>query len=131
MGCDVADYNNDGLPDIVVPDMWPEDNYRQKVLRGPDEYDKYNILVDSGYMHQNMRNTLQLNRGAERNGNPQFSEIGQLAGISATDWSWSSLLADLDDDGYKDLFVTNGFWRDYSNMDFQTYGVAEYLAQNG
>ena len=67
MGCDVADYNNDGRMDIIVPDMWPEDNYRQKVLRGPDEYDKYNILIDSGYMHQNMRNTLQLNDGNAEN----------------------------------------------------------------
>jgi enediyne biosynthesis protein E4 len=130
MGCDVADYNNDGLMDIMVPDMWPEDNYRQKVLRGPDEYDKYNILIDSGYMHQNMRNTLQLNRGLQ-NGLPQFSEIGQLAGVSNTDWSWSSLLADFNNDGNKDLFITNGFWRDYSNMDFQTYTVQQYREENG
>ena len=126
MGCDVADYNNDGLMDIMVPDMWPEDNYRQKVLRGPDEYDKYQILVDSGYMHQNMRNTLQLNCGTDEDSIPTFSEIGQLAGISNTDWSWASLLADLDNDGNKDLYVTNGFWRDYSNMDFQTYAVQNY-----
>jgi hypothetical protein len=131
MGCDVADYNNDGLMDIMVPDMWPEDNYRQKVLRGPDEYDKYQILVDSGYMHQNMRNTLQLNCGSASNGLPQFSEIGQLSGVSNTDWSWSSLFADFDNDGNKDLFITNGFWRDYSNMDFQTYTVQQYREQNG
>lgn len=131
MGCDVADYNNDGLMDIMVSDMWPEDNYRQKVLRGPDEYDKYQILVDSGYMHQNMRNTLQLNRGAATNGLPQFSEIGQLSGVSNTDWSWSSLFADFDNDGNKDFFITNGFWRDYSNMDFQTYAVQQYREQNG
>ena len=131
MGCDVADYNNDGRLDIIVPDMFPEDNYRQKVLRGPDEYDKYNLLIDSGYMHQNMRNTLQLNTGLSNNHVPQFSEIGQLAGISNTDWSWASLLADLDDDGYKDLYISNGFWRDYSNMDFQTYDVADYVNKNG
>lgn len=131
MGCDVADYNNDGLPDIVVPDMYPEDNYRQKMLRGPDEYDKYNILVDSGYMHQNMRNTLQLNSGFDTDSFPQFSEIGQLAGIANTDWSWSSLFADLDNDGYKDLYITNGFWRDYSNLDFQAYHVANYLSTYG
>jgi hypothetical protein len=130
MGCDVADYNNDGLMDIMVPDMWPEDNYRQKVLRGPDEYDKYQLLIDSGYMHQNMRNTLQLNCGLHNN-LPQFSEIGQLAGVSNTDWSWASLLADFDDDGNKDLFITNGFWRDYSNMDFQTYNVQEYRDKYG
>lgn len=131
MGCDVADYNNDGLMDIMVPDMWPEDNYRQKVLKGPDEYDKYNLLVDSGYMHQNMRNTLQLNTGLLNNNLPQFSEIGQLAGVSNTDWSWASLFADFDDDGNKDLYITNGFWRDYSNMDFQVYQVADYVNKNG
>lgn len=131
MGCDVADCNNDGLMDIMVPDMWPEDNYRQKVLRGPDEYDRYHILVDSGYMHQNMRNTLQLNRGLDQKGLPQFSEIGQLAGVSNTDWSWASLFADLDNDGFKDLYITNGFWRDYSNMDFQTYQVQAYRENYG
>ena len=131
MGCDVADYNNDGMPDIMVTDMWPEDNYRQKVLRGPDEYDKYNILVDSGYMHQNMRNTLQLNRGVNNEGLPVFSEIGQLAGVSNTDWSWSSLFADFDNDGNKDLYITNGFWRDLSNLDFQAYQVGAYIEANG
>ena len=131
MGCDVADYNNDGLMDIIVPDMWPEDNYRQKVLRGSDEYNKYNILIDSGYMHQNMRNTLQLNCGTTVDSVPSFSEIGQLAGISNTDWSWASLLADLDNDGFKDLYITNGFWRDYSNMDFQTYAIQNYRSGFG
>jgi hypothetical protein len=131
MGCDVADYNNDGLMDIFTADMLPEDNKRQKLLRGPDEYDKYNLLVDSGYFHQNMRNMLQLNRGIDSNGVPQFSEIGQLAGVSNTDWSWSTLFADLDGDGNKDLFITNGFWRDYTNMDFQAFDVATYRQEHG
>ncbi len=126
MGCDIADYNNDGLMDIVVLDMLPEDNRRQKLLRGGDEYDKYNLLVDSGYFHQNMRNTLQLNDGITENHTPVFSEIGQLANISNTDWSWAPLLADFDNDGFKDLFVTNGYWRDYTNMDFLSFDVDEY-----
>lgn len=131
MGCDVADYNNDGLMDIFVPDMMAEDNLRQKLLRGPDEYDKYNLLVDSGYFHQNMRNTLQLNRGIDSGGIPRFSEIGQLAGVSNTDWSWSPLFADFDNDGLKDLFITNGYWRDYTDLDFLAYDVAGYRQQYG
>jgi len=131
MGCDMADYNNDGLTDIIVMDMLPEDNRRQKLLRGPDEYDKYQLLIDSGYFHQNMRNTLQLNQGVRPDGVPVFSEIGQLAGVSNTDWSWSPLLADFDNDGYKDLFVTNGYLHDYTNMDFLTYTVEDYRQRYG
>jgi hypothetical protein len=126
MGCDVADYNNDGLMDIVVMDMIAEDNFRQKMLRGADEYYRYNLMVDSGYHHQNMRNTLQMNQGITKEGNPVFSEIGQVAGISNTDWSWASLFADFDNDGYKDLFITNGYWRDYTNMDFLAFEVQNY-----
>ena len=121
MGVDIADYNNDGLQDIIVLDMLPEDNYRQKMLRGPDDYDKYHLLVDNGYYHQNMRNTLQLNNGITPAGIPLYSEIGQLAGVSNTDWSWCPLLADFDNDGYKDLFITNGFLRDFTNLDFVKY----------
>lgn len=126
MGCDVADYNNDGLMDIVVMDMIAEDNFRQKMLRGADEYYRYNLMVDSGYHHQNMRNTLQMNQGFTKEGNPVFSEIGQVAGISNTDWSWASLFADFDNDGFKDLFITNGYWRDYTNMDFLAFDVHNY-----
>ncbi|MBL0739802.1 VCBS repeat-containing protein [Chryseolinea lacunae] len=129
MGCDVADYNNDGLPDVVVVDMLPEDNFRQKILKGPDEFDKYNLLRDSGYHHQNMRNVLQLNMGM-RDSVPVFSEVGQLAGMSNTDWSWSPLLADYDNDGRKDLFITNGFLRDFTNLDFVKY-VYQDSRKNG
>lgn len=126
MGSDIADMNNDGLQDILVLDMLPEDNYRQKLLKGPDEYDRYMLAVDSGYHHQYMRNTLQLNRGFSSDTLPRFSEIGQLAGISNTDWSWSPFLVDLDNDGLKDIFITNGYLRDFTNMDFMKYTSTVY-----
>lgn len=124
MGSDIADYNNDGLPDVVTLDMLPEDNHRQKLLKGPDEYDQYHLLIDSGYYHQQMRNMLHLNMGLDKDGTVRFSEIGQLAGISNTDWSWAGLFADLDNDGWKDLFVTNGYLRDFTDLDFLKYTVA-------
>ena len=129
MGLDIADYNNDLLPDVVTVDMLPEDNHRQKILQGADQYDKYNLMVDSGYGHQNSRNMLQLNRGMGKDSLPVFSEIGQLANISNTDWSWSALLTDFDNDGLKDLFVSNGFLRDYTNLDFVKYDVANAMQQ--
>ena len=124
MGTDIADYNNDGRPDLIEVDMWPEDNYRQKLLRGPDDYNRYQLMVDSGFHHQQMRNTLQLNAGLDENGLPVFNEIGQLSGISATDWSWAPLFVDVDNDGFKDLFVTNGYLRDFTSMDFLKFTVA-------
>lgn len=127
MGNDVADINNDNLPDIVTLDMLPEDNRRQKFLKGPDEYDKYQLSVDSGYQRQQMRNMLQLHQGNTEDGIPLFSEVGQVSGISNTDWSWSALLADYDNDGYKDLFITNGYLRDVTNMDFMKYDVNEAM----
>ncbi len=125
MGADIADYNNDTRPDVFTLDMLPEDNHRQKLLKGADEYDQYHLLLDSGYYHQQMRNMLQLNQGTDENGNMRFSEIGQLAGVSNTDWSWSGLLADFDNDGWKDLFVSNGYLRDYTDLDFLKYTVAD------
>jgi hypothetical protein len=116
MGVDIADFNNDGLPDICTLDMLPEDNKRQKLLFGPNEYDKFNTFVRAGLHYQYMRNMLQLN-----NGDGTFSEIGQLAGVSNTDWSWAPLIADFDNDGHPDLFVSNGYKRDYTNMDFLKY----------
>lgn len=118
MGVDIADVNNDMKTDIFVADMLPEDNYRQKILKGADQYDKYSLLVDSGFHHQTMRNTFQLNAGIGPDGVPVFSEVGQLAGISNTDWSWGPLFADFDNDGWKDLFITNGYLHDYTNLDF-------------
>ena len=94
-------------------------------MKGPDEYDQYHLLIDSGYYDQQMRNMLQLNRGEDDKGNVRFSEIGQLSGISNTDWSWSPLVADFDNDGWKDMYVTNGYLRDYTDLDFLKYTVAE------
>ncbi len=116
MGSDIADYNNDGRTDILALDMLPEDNRRQKLLFGPDKYEKYQSQLRNGYYHQVMRNMLQLN-----NGDGTFSEVGQLAGISNTDWSWAALFADFDNDGWKDLFISNGYLRDYTNRDFMDY----------
>ncbi|HWK07324.1 MAG TPA: VCBS repeat-containing protein [Puia sp.] len=116
MGVDIADYNNDGLPDIVTLDMLPPDNRRQKLLQLQENYESFELMISQDLHKQYMRNMLQLN-----NGDGTFSEIGQLAGISNTDWSWCPLLADFDNDGYKDLFITNGYMRDYTNKDFLRY----------
>ena len=117
MGVDVADINNDAKPDIYVADMYPEDNYRQKMIMSAGSYDRFNYMLKAGYEAQYSRNTLQLN-----NGNNTFSEIGQLAGVHQTDWSWSVLFADYDNDGWRDLFVTNGFRRDLGSLDYINYG---------
>ena len=129
MGNDIADVNNDLLPDIFTLDMLPEDNLRQKLLMSPDNYEKYDFNLKVGFGHQIMRNMLQLNLGQNASGNTMFSELGQLAGISNTDWSWSALFADYDNDGWKDLFVSNGYLRDYTNLDFLKY-MGDYVQNN-
>ena len=121
MGNDVGDINNDGAPDLVEVDMLPPDNYRQKLMLGFTNHDRYRSELQVGYAPQFMRNSLHLNTGLVSGNVPEFSEIGQLAGISATDWSWSPLLADFDLDGRRDLFISNGYPRDITNRDFITY----------
>ena len=129
MGNDIADVNNDLMPDIFTLDMLPEDNVRQKLLMSPDNYEKYDFNLKVGFGHQIMRNMLQLNVGQNASGTTMFSEVGQLAGISNTDWSWSALFADYDNDGWKDLFVSNGYLRDYTNLDFLKY-MGDYVQNN-
>ncbi len=116
MGVDIADINNDGLNDVVAMDMMPDDNLRQKTMFSSINYDRFYENRTRGYQDQYVRNVLQLN-----NGNGTFSDIGYLAGVNATDWSWSSLFADFDNDGYRDLLITNGYRKDVTDLDFITY----------
>ncbi len=125
MGCDAADINNDGMTDLFTLDMLPEGNKRQKLLKGPDGYDHFQMLLKNGYYYQYMRNMLHV--ACKSDSTIRFSEVGQLAGISNTDWSWSALFADFDLDGWQDLFITNGYMRDYTNMDFLKYIAPEEI----
>lgn len=114
MGSDLADINNDGLADLIVLDMVSESHLRSKRMMASMNTDNFRSLVKNGYHYQYMINTLQLN-----NGIGFYSEIGQLAGVSKTDWSWAPLLADFNNDGLKDLFVTNGIKKDVTDNDFR------------
>jgi hypothetical protein len=132
MGNDVNDINNDGLMDIVELDMDPEDNYRKKMMLNPMSYQVYQNSDYWGYEYQYVRNTLQLNRGPRVLGNdsvgePAFSEIGFYSGIAETDWSWTPMVVDFDNDGYRDIIVTNGFPKDITDHDFVTFRNEAYL----
>ena len=125
MGVDAADVNDDGRPDLVVADMLPDDRAILNTSASTEDYALAERRVRAGYHPQFARNTLQLNRG-----NGRFSEIGLLAGVHATDWSWAPLLADLDDDGHKDLFVTSGIVRRPNDLDYiELVGLPSVQAQ--
>lgn len=113
MGADIADINNDTYPDIFVTEMTPEDNARRKTKVMYEDWERYQLKLKNGYYHQFSRNTLQLN-----NRNNSFSEIGRISGVSTTDWSWGALILDMDNDGWKDIFVANGIYKDLLDLDY-------------
>jgi len=118
MGVDSADFNNDGWNDIFQLDMSASDNYRSKANMSSMNPEVFYQSVALGLHHQYMQNSLQLNQGNLGNKEPAFSNIARWGGVSSTDWSWGGLFADFDNDGWKDLFVTNGIRRDVNNKDF-------------
>lgn len=126
MGNDAGDINNDGLLDLVEMDMMPEDNYRQKMMLSPVDYNWYAYSKQFNIPYQTVRNTLQVNQGPrllenDSIGAPAFSEMAYFSGIPNTDWSWAALLVDVDNDGYKDLMTTNGLPKDITDLDFIAY----------
>ncbi|MGV3557840.1 VCBS repeat-containing protein [Larkinella arboricola] len=130
MGNDVADVNNDGRLDVMTLDMLPADNLQRKKMTGAGHFEQFELELRAGYQPQYMRNMLHVNQGKTPDGQVLFSEIGQLAGVHATDWSWAPLFADLDNDGHKDLFVTNGYLRDITDLDFVAYNVTFWQTGN-
>ena len=118
MGADMADLNGDGLPEIFVTDMLPREEQRLKTVTSFDSWDRYRNYVADGYYHQFTRNTLHRNRGSHTVAPVQFSEVGRMAGIEASDWSWGALIADFDLDGVRDVFVANGVYQDLTDADY-------------
>jgi hypothetical protein len=126
MGNDIADINNDGLDDVITVDMNPEDNFRKKKNMNRYNYFIYQNILNQGLEPQYVRNTLQLNMGPrllenDSVGDPVFADIGFYAGVAQTDWSWTPSLADFDNDGYRDLIITNGYPRDVTDHDFAAF----------
>ena len=116
MGADIADLNNDGYPEIFSTDMLPDDDIRLKTLTAFETYDVYQLRLKNGYYHQFMRNMMHLN-----NRDGSFTEVGSLAGVAATDWSWGALIADFNNDRNKEIYVCNGIYKDLINQDFVEY----------
>ena len=125
MGADMADLNNDGYNDIFVTEMLPSDYQRLKTVTTFEDWNKYQYNVKNGYHHQFTRNMLHLN-----NGDDSFSEIGRWAGIEASDWSWGALFFDMDNDGYKDLFIANGIYQDLTDQDYLQYVASEEVIKS-
>jgi hypothetical protein len=122
MGNEVADINNDGLVDLIALDMMPATNNRKKMMTPANSYITYQNNDKFNYIYQYARNTLQVNQGKNPvTGDPMFSEVGLLAGIAQTDWSWAPLVTDFDNDGLRDIIITNGFPRDVTDQDFLAY----------
>jgi hypothetical protein len=126
MGNDVIDINNDGLQDVIELDMNPEDNYRKKMMMNANSYQTFTNSDFFNYQYQYVRNTLQLNQGPrvlaqDSVGAPVFSDISFYAGVAETDWSWTPLVNDFDNDGFRDLIITNGFPRDVTDHDFVAF----------
>ena len=130
MGVDAADLTGDGYPELFVTEMLPRDEGRLKTSMTFENWDKYRHNVRYDYHHQFTRNMLHQNTGADRQGEFAFSEVGRLAGVEATDWSWSALFADLDKDGHQDLYVTNGIYQDILNQDYLRYISNDVVAQS-
>ena len=124
MGIDMADINNDGLADIFITDMLPEPDPRVKSVMEFEGYNVFKLKQSKDFYQQYIQNTLQLN-----NGNGSFSEIAYFSGVSATDWSWSGLLFDMDNDGYRDIFVTNGVNHDLTDLDFVDFFANEIIQE--
>lgn len=131
MGNDITDINNDGLMDVIALDMNPQDNYRKKMMLNPNGYQTYQNSDYFGYTYQYVRNTLQINQGprVKQNdsiGDPVFSDLSFYAGVAETDWSWTPLVADFDNDGNRDIIITNGFPKDVTDHDFVAFRNASY-----